>query len=330
MKKFFMTTKKATVLDWNRDQHCGEEVEKEIEVLNIPKLIATVVIFVLVLIVAFTSFTVIPSGYTGVRTTFGQIDDAVVPNGFSWKIPIVQSISKVNNKQQSVIFKDKIWGESSERTVVYMEDVTVIFRINPEYSSWLYSHVNDYRTNAIPSSLLASAMKASMRELISSEVTNRSSVEPIAVKNLQDALNKNYNGNEVISVININIDNMDFEDSYNEAIATKQLAQLEKEKKDIENETAVNIENANAEKKRIAAQAEADQKVISAQAEAEAILAVAEAQAEANQKLSDSISDNLIKYEEVHAWDGKLPIISGSSSSMIINPADILGGADDD
>ena len=55
-----------------------------------------------VLITLLCSFAIIPSGYTGVRTTFGQIDAVTVANGFTAKIPYVQSIKRVNNKQQEV------------------------------------------------------------------------------------------------------------------------------------------------------------------------------------------------------------------------------------
>ena len=32
------------------------------------------------------SFVIIPSGYTGVKTTFGQIAEETLPNGFNWII----------------------------------------------------------------------------------------------------------------------------------------------------------------------------------------------------------------------------------------------------
>ena len=69
-------------------------------------------------------------------------------NGFIVKIPYVQSIKRVNNKQQEVSYTDQIWGESSERTVVYAAGVTVTYRINPDYSAWIYANVSDYKQNA--------------------------------------------------------------------------------------------------------------------------------------------------------------------------------------
>lgn len=285
--------------------------------VRVGRIVATAILALFLIITIFSSFTIIPSGYTGVRTTFGQIDDSVVQNGFALKIPFVQHIQKVNNKQQEITFKDKIWGESSERTVVFMENVVVTYRINPEYSAWLYANVTDYKQNALPQTLVASAMKASMVSLEAANVTNRSKIEPVAVQNLQEAIDKKYGDVRVITIVNVNINNMDYEDSYNNAIAAKQVAQLEYERRQIENQMAINTANAEAEQKRIAAQAEADKQVIAAEAEARAILAVAEAQADANKKIADSLTDSLIEYQKIQTWDGKLPTVTGGSGTFV-------------
>lgn len=287
--------------------------------IHVGRIVVAAVLALFLLITVLSSFTIIPSGYTGVRTTFGQIDSSVVPNGFALKVPYVQNIQRVNNKQQEITFEDKIWGESSERTVVFMSDVVVTYRINPEYSAWIYANVTNYKQNALPQTLVASAMKASMVSLEAADVTNRSKIEPLAIQNLQDAIDRKYGGVRVITIVNVNVNNMDFEDSYNNAIAAKQVAQLEFEKRQIENETAINVANAEAEQARIAAQAEADKQVIAAQAEAEAILKVANAQADANRELASSLTNTLIEYEKIKAWDGELPSVTGANALVGID-----------
>ncbi len=307
MLKFF--TKTVT------KRRYGEEYT--VTVVRISRVIICAVLALFLLITFFNSYTVIGSGYTGVRTTFGQIDEEVVPNGFVWKIPYAQSIKKVNNKQQEITFADQVWGETSERTVVYMADVTVTYRINPEYSAWLYANVSDYKQNALPQTLVASALKESMVSLSSAEVTNRGLIEPLCVQNLQDAINTKYSGKQVIAIVSVNVNDMDFEDSYNEAIAAKQVAQMEYEKQQIANQTAIEAASAAAEQKRVSAQAEADARVIAAEAEARAILAKAEAEAEANKKIAESLTDELIDYEKISKWDGDLPMVTGSDSTII-------------
>ena len=93
--------------------------------LRVKRLILTIAAALFMLITLLCSFAIIPSGYTGVRTTFGQIDTVAVSNGFIVKIPYVQSIKRVNNKQQDKHIEAQVWGEASDKTPVYAADVIV-------------------------------------------------------------------------------------------------------------------------------------------------------------------------------------------------------------
>lgn len=140
----------------------------------------------LILLVFSQSFAIIPTGYTGVRITFGQIDNRTVQNGFNWKIPFVQSINQVNNKQQDISYTGQVWSETAERTVLYYEGITVTYTINPEKSAWIYANVSDYKKNLISDNLVASAIKSSSKELNSTDATNRGIIEPIAQEKIQE------------------------------------------------------------------------------------------------------------------------------------------------
>lgn len=277
------------------------------------KIALTIMTPIWLLMLLLSSFVVVPSGFTGVRIVFGQVSEQVVPNGVVFKIPFFQKIEKVNNKQQDIVFTEKIWGESSERTVVYAENVNVTYRINPEYSSWIYKNVSDYRQNALPATLAASAIKASMVSLASNEVTNRAKIEPLAVKNLQTAIDAKYGGNQVISIVNVNIDNMDFEADYNKAVSEKQVAQMQLEKQRIENEKIIEQANKDAEVVRIQTEYQTSAKIKQAEADAEVKRIAAEAEAEANRKIAESLSHNLIEYKKIDKWDGAMPKVTGST-----------------
>ena len=199
----------------------------------------------LCLFVIGNSFTIIPTGYTGVKSTFGQINSKTLQNGLNWKAPFVQSIEKVNNKQQDYEHKDKIWGESSERTAVYAAQVTITYKINSDKSAWIYANVSNYKNSLIPDDLVASSVKTAMVQLDSTHVTQRSSIEPLAKEEVIKALNEKY-GDNVITVLKVTINDMDFEDSYNQAIATKQQAMIEAETQAVQNKK--NIEKAEADK----------------------------------------------------------------------------------
>ena len=268
------------------------------------------------------SFVIIPSGYTGVKTTFGQIADETLPNGFNWKPPFIESIEIVNNKQQDAGFaqKDsKIWGETSEKVPVYMADVTVTYQIDNEKSAWIYANVSDYKSQLISDVMVASALKNAAVQFTAEQVTVRSNIEPTAQKELQESLNNKY-GENVVHILKVVINNMDFEDSYNEAINQKNLAAKQAEAQAIQNQIEIDKATKDAETQRIAAEAQATAETAKAQGEADAIRIKAEAEAEANRKLSESLTDNVLRNKLYDKWNGELPKVSNDSTPLVSIP----------
>jgi regulator of protease activity HflC (stomatin/prohibitin superfamily) len=267
---------------------------------------ATGIGILLAAVLLVSSITVIPTGYTGVRSTFGQISEKPVSSGLKLKVPLIQSIEKVNNKQQDIVFNSQIWSETKERTAIYYADVTVTYQISPEKSTWIYANVTNYRDNLVSQSLVASAIKASSKELSDTDATNRSIIEPQAMENIQKALDEKY-GENVVVVNKVVIGNADFDDSYNEAIAAKQKATLEAQQQAIENQKAIDKAKADASVIKTTAEAEAEAKVIAAQAEADA-----------NKLLEESLSDSVLKDKYLEKWDGSLPKYVGGDGSNIL------------
>lgn len=253
------------------------------------------------------SFAIVPTGYTGVRTTFGQISEEVVSHGFNMKIPFAQSIILVNNKQQDITLDTQVWGESIEKTPVYASNITITYQINSDKSAWIYSNISNTK-KLITQDIVASAIKSSMVELHVEEVTIRSKIEPMVKENLAKSIDEKY-GEDTIEILKVVINQMDFEDSYNQAIAAKSIAQQEQAKQEIENATAV-------------AKAEADKKVAitNAEAKAESTRIAAEAEAEANRLLEESLTDAVLQNRFYDTWDGKLPQVVGSNDMLIDIP----------
>lgn len=260
---------------------------------------------ILALFVLGNSFKIIPTGYTGVRTTFGQISKEVVQSGLSFKIPFVQSITLVNNKQQDVTFDNTINSETSERNEVFFSGITVTYQINSAKSSWIYANVSNYKNNLISESLVASALKSSSKTLTPNDVTSRNILEPMVKDSIQESLDEKY-GPEVVIINKVVINNATFDNEYNAKIAQKQQAQMAYETQQIENKTAV-------EK----AEADAKVKVTEAQAEADAMLIEANAEAEANRVLDESLTEDILKEMLIDKWDGELPKVSGDGSLML-------------
>lgn len=262
---------------------------------------------------------IIPTGYTGIKTSFGKVSQKELTTGIHFSVPFVQNVSEINNKQQDVTIADKIWGEASDKTPVYAENVTVTYNISVEKSVWLYSNVTNM-DDIINNGIVASAVKSAMAELGPEDVTNRGKVEPLAQQKLAEAINAKY-GEDAVTVHQVIISNMDFEDAYNDAIQQKSIAQQTAARQKIENETAI-------------AKAEADKTVAikNAEAKAEKMKIEAEAQADANKKVAESISDELIDYQKIEKWDGRLPTVTSGNAivSLDNNTADGDAGSTDE
>lgn len=273
------------------------------------KLIVVAAIVFFAVITVCSSFTIVPTGYTGVKITFGQVKEATVPNGITAKIPFVQSVEKVNNKQQQMFIDNQIWGETSNRTPVYFENVTVTYKINPAFSSWIYANINNYKDSLITEDIISSAIKSASKTLIDTDVSDRDKIETAAKGKLQASLNDKYS-DEVVTVTKVTINNIDFEDSYNNALVEKQQAQIAYERQAIENKKNIEKAEADAEVKKKQAQGIADAAKIEAEGKREAYLSIA-----------SSITDGVVKQNAIDKWNGELPAVVGDSD-FILNFAD--------
>ena len=266
----------------------------------------------LALFILGNAFVMIPSGHTGVRTVFGQIDETPCTNGLNWKIPFVEHIVDVNNKQTDKAFAsgsgkdDRIWGEASDKTPVYAADVVVSYNVAPEKSAYLHANFNNANKveNLIDEKIVASAVKAAMVAQPVESVTNRAHIEPAVVNALQIAVNEKY-GDGVINISKVVINDMDFEDEYNEAIQKRSLEQQKMqtqaianqaaiEKAEADKQVAIAQANAAAEAKRLAAQADADARRIAAETDAETKRIAAETDAETKLIQAQADADALI------------------------------------
>ncbi len=165
--------------------------------------------------------------------------------------------------------------------------------------------MTNYENALVNATSVNSAVKEASRQLDSKEATNRGKIEPLVQTSLQDSLDKKY-GQQVVTIDRVVIGDANFEDSYNEAIASRQKAQIEAEQQAIENQKAIDKAEADAKVKTTQAQAEADAAVIEAQG-----------QADANKLLNDSITDKTLKQQYLEKWNGELPKVTSGSDVIV-------------
>lgn len=260
----------------------------------------------IILFICGFSITIIPSGYVGIKTSYGQISGEVLSSGQYFSIPFIYHVDKINCKQQEKDFGElRIWSETSERTEIYCEHVVVDYQINSEYAAWIWQNIEEWDNNLLKQTSIESGIKTATKQFNDTDVTNRAKIEKVAKETVQKSLNEKY-GNQVLNIVSVNIGNMNFTDAYNEAIEKKNQAKLEAEKADYENQKKIKD-----------AEAVSQEKKIKAQGDAEATLIKAEAEAQANKKISESLTKELIQKRMIDKWDGKLPIVSGDSSPIV-------------
>ncbi len=263
------------------------------------RLTVIVVILVLVAVVGFSCFTTVPAGHTGVVLTFGKVSDDVLQEGLHFKVPFMQTVKIVDNR---IVKLDVSTEAFSKDLQTITTNVAVNYHVGKDKSAGLYKDVGiGYEdvmiTPAVNEVLKAVTAKYTAVELVSA----RAEVSVLLDEGLNGKLNE-YG----VFIDELNIINWDFSEEYINAIEAKQVAEQNLIKTRTEQEQALVIANTEAEKRIIAAEAEASE-----------IKLLAEANAERNQILTESISDPLIRYQTIQAWDGVLPKVTGGTTPMI-------------
>lgn len=262
------------------------------------------------------SIVIVPSGYVGIKTSYGQISGEVLPSGQYFSIPIIYHVDKINCKQQDVKYEDKIWGESSERTPVYAENIRISFQINSEKAAWIWSNVEEWDYKLLKGSIISTAIKRAVVELPNNQVTNRSYIEPLALKYLQEEIDKYYK-ESVLTVNSVNIGNMDFSDEYNAALEKRDLAKLEAENAKYVNEKKLADAEAETKEAKIKSDAEIARKKQETEAAAERKRITAEAEAEANKKIAESLTPELIELKRIDVERVKAESIGNWRPSVV-------------
>ena len=209
------------------------------------KVVIVGLIAIAAILLIFSSFKIVPTGYTGVRVRFGQVSSENIEPGITFKIPFIETIRLVNNKQQDITIDGQIWSETSERTALYYEGINITYRINSGRSAWLVANVSDYEHTLLTSSFVSSAVKTAAKQYNSIDATNRGIIEPAITQALQASVDDKY-GEDTITIIKVVVNNADYEDSYNQVIAEQQAAQIRYQTQQIENQRAIEQAEAQA------------------------------------------------------------------------------------
>lgn len=266
---------------------------KEIRAFGV---IALVVALVLIGISCFSS---IPTGYTGILTTFGRVENETMEAGFHLKAPW-QSIVKMNNQEQRKSFTLEAFSSDIQQVNV---SGSINYNIDKTTAMTLYREVGTAYSDTLIIPRLYENTKAVFSHYKAEElISNRDALSDEIRDKMIDDL-KSYG----VNVLSISIEDVDFTDAFTTAVEAKQVASQNKLKAETEQEQQTMEARAAAERRKIEAEAQAEVERINADAEAYRIKTQSEAEAEANKKIAESLSEQLIEYNYANSWNGQLP-----------------------
>lgn len=268
---------------------------------------------VIVLILAVVTFVgslikVVPTGHTGVVTTFGRVEDYTYEAGVHFDVPWRKIVNMDNRTQKEQIQLSCFSSDIQETTVVY----TVNFQIDKTNAQAIYRTIGkDYFDKIVQPKVLES-VKSVFAQYNAESLVEKRGVLSAEIQNiLSDAVSP-YN----IQIVGTSIEDIDFTDTFTNAVEAKQVAEQNKLRAQTEQQQAIIEAEANAEKIRIQAEAEANAQIIAAKADAEVAKIAADSAEYQGQKDAAIMSNlgemlsrypKLIDYYRATGWDGKLP-----------------------
>ena len=260
---------------------------------NGKKIVSALAVLLLAVILLAGLIAYVPVGAVGVVKTLGAPSGKTLANGVHLKAPLIQSVENVDIKIQKLqvtctaVSKD-LQAVSSEIAVNYRVNAGSAVEIVRNIGALLYE--DKILFPAIQESVKSATAKYTAEGLI----TERAKVSTEIAQGLVSKVEQ-YG----IAVEEFNIVNFEFSEAFNRAIEEKQVAQQD-------------LIRVKTEQEQLIVKAEAQAKA--AEEEARSILVKAQAQAQANQKLAESLTPNLVEYEKIKKWDGKMPQVSGGSA----------------
>jgi len=285
------------------------------------KFISIVGIVAAVIVLILSCVAVVPTGYTGILTTFGRVEDRTIAAGVNFIAPW-QNVVKMDNRTQKVdivtsAFSSDIQQVDLQMSLNYCIDQSTAQNLYKTvginyYENVMYPRVQE-NTKAIISQYTAENLIAN-RNVLSDSIVELLSVDMTEYG---------------ITIVSVAIEDIDFTDAFTNAVEAKQVAAQNKLTAETQQAQKTMEEEAAAERAIIAANAKAQQDIIAAQADlevvkiqADAALYAGEREAEKNARIAAALTSDLLQYYWMEHWNGQLPstVLGDGNNYMISIP----------
>ena len=259
-----------------------------------------------VVLVSGSCFTSVPTGHTGVVTTFGRVENYTLDAGIHAKLPWQEVVLLDNRVQKARVELNCFSSDIQEVKVTY----TVNYQISKENAMTIYSNIGTLYYDTVITPNVSEAVKVmTARYTAENLVASRDELS----EKIEDLLSKQLSRYNIL-VVGTSIEDMDFTDAFTNAVEAKQVAAQNKLQAEIEQQQKIMEQKSSAERAVIDANAAAEV----ARIQAEADLAVTKIQADAaeyagqkeaakNKAIAENLSKDLLNYYYIQQWNGILP-----------------------
>lgn len=246
--------------------------------------VATGLITLLLAAIIFSSFKVIEAGSIGIVTRFGKVD-RVADSGLMFKLPFIENVVKMDTRVQ----KEEMNASAATKDMQdVMAKVAINYSINKETALEIYNKLGvNYKDNIIIPAA-SESFKAGISEYTAEGlILNRAE----AKENILEDLKERLAGNG-IAISDLNIVDLNFSETFNQAIEAKAVAQQQ-------------VETAKQELER-------------AKIDAEKKKAEAEGEAAAQRAQQETLTDLMIKKMWIEKWNGQLPTTMTDDAGILM------------
>ena len=261
-----------------------------------------------VLVIIMSCIAVVPTGYTGILTTFGRVENNTIGAGINFIAPW-QSVVKMDNRTQKVQIETSAFSSDIQQVDLVL---SLNYCIDQTTAQELYRTVGVNYYDSIIYPRMLENTKAVFSQYTAENLINKRNKLSEQIVEVTAADMQGYG----ITVVSMAIEDIDFTDAFTNAVEAKQVAAQNKLTAETE-QAQMTMEEEQAAKRAVI-QAEADAEVRRVQADAN--LYEGEKEAEMNQRIGESLTQELIEYYRTKQWDGKLPqTVLGSDGNYMLD-----------
>lgn len=235
----------------------------------------------------------------------------------------VQTLVMVQQSAEGVVSGDDSVKVGTREGQTMFADVSVQYSVDRAQAANLYQTWAGAPIDRIEDNLVRQVTRSVLNDVASQygweEIFGEKRVE--YTQKISAELGRRF-ADKYVKFESLNLRGWHLPENLQKALDAKITAQQAAEQQ----QYSLNQAKIKAEQDKVQAEGEANALRAQAQGEADATTIRAKAQAEANKLLSQSLTSELIRYQQLQRWDGKLPVFSGSGATPLIDATSIISG----